>query len=276
MLVLGLVVLNSFVDPRGPWWSLGAVVTISMTAAITVFWRCRPAYAYLSGVLINLAGVLIWWGVSRPITAWTMATGITFVEANVLSLAVGSIVWSLLGMLAAARQGGVWTDAIVLRGYGRRAVVAGSLLLGAVVVVALGGNLLRLPIIVVHRLDVLALAGMTAAAAVLVWDRSPRLALQTLYGLAVIAAGMTLWARALPPRTLVWTGMIELAALDLGGRSGRLAAAADRAAGPRITDSGRTANTTRGLPFPLVHCRAKRAGCCRGPAGHYDFPGRRF
>ena len=239
VLVLSLVVLNSFVDPRGPWWSLGAVVTISVTAAISAFWLRRPAYTYLSGVLINLAGILIWWGVNRPITAWTTATGISFVDANVLSLAVGSIVWSLLGMIAAARtrgslavsrsgkrlkflrmlaatrQGGVWTDADFLRGYGRRALVAGSLLLGAVVIVALGGNLFSLPPIPVYRLDWIALAGMTAAAVVLLWDRSPRLALQTLYGLAVAALGMTLWARVLVARELVWTSMNELAALTL-------------------------------------------------------------
>ena len=215
VLVLGLVVLNSFVDPQGPWWSLGAVVTISVTAAISAFWLRRATYTYLSGVLINLAGILIWWGVNRPITAWTMATGISLAEANVLSLAVGSIVWSLLGMFAATRQSGAWKDENFLLQYGRRAAVAGSLLLGGVVVIALGGSLLRLPPIPVYRLDWIALGGMTLAAVMLLWDRSPRLALQTLYGLAVVALGMTLWARGLAGRELVWTGANDLAALAL-------------------------------------------------------------
>ncbi|MGO9113745.1 MAG: hypothetical protein ACLP9L_31325 [Thermoguttaceae bacterium] len=215
VLVLSLVAFNSFVDPQGPWWSVGAVAAISVTAAISAFWLRRPAYTYFSGVLINLAGVLIWWGVCRPITAWTTALGISFAEANVLSLAVGSTVWSLLGMFAATRQGGVWTEANFLLVYGRRAAIAGSLLLGAVVVLALSGNLLRLPPIPVYRLDWIALAGITVAAVVLLWDRLPRLSLQMLYGLALAALGMAMWARTLPPRELLWTSANELAALAL-------------------------------------------------------------
>ena len=229
--------------------------------------------------MINLAGILIWWGVNRPVPAWTTALCISIVEANVLSLAVGSIVWSLVGFFAAVRSSGSLAVSRIgdfPLGYGRRALVAGSLLLGTVVVCALGGNLLQVPLISVRRLDWIAWAGMTAAAAVLLWNRSPRLALQALYGLAMAWLGMArVGAGAGVSRARV-DRHARTGRARSGRRGGRLAAAAVRAAGPHVADSGRAGKCRPTLPIPSGLWQRNGSWLACGPAGRMDFLPRRL
>ncbi len=62
----------------------------------------KPAHVYSSGLLINLAGTIVWWAYSPSGATWpewNLADMAGLVQANVLCLAIGSVVWSLVELL---------------------------------------------------------------------------------------------------------------------------------------------------------------------------------
>jgi len=89
-------------------------------------------------------------------------------------------------------------------------------LLAVVVGVAVASHALQLQqMLLTQRLDWIALAATAAAVTICLWDRSSRLALPGLYGLALLAVGMGLCARGITSREFCHAAAIELAALVL-------------------------------------------------------------
>ena len=66
---------------------------------MVALWLRRPAYVYFSGLLLNVAGTILWWSwadASVNIFHWDLGTVAGLVAANVICLAIGSVAWSLL------------------------------------------------------------------------------------------------------------------------------------------------------------------------------------
>ncbi len=86
---VALAVMHAHADQAGAWWSIRAIVSISVAAGLLALWLRLPAYVFISGLLVNVAGMIGW-------MAWGPATLPSLVEVNVLCLAAGSAAWSLL------------------------------------------------------------------------------------------------------------------------------------------------------------------------------------
>src|SRR5262249_35083089 len=76
-------------DPERPYWSVGGVMAVSAIAAALAIWFRHQRYVYASGLLANLAGILVW-AARGPDTVWG------FLAANALCLAVASAFWSAI------------------------------------------------------------------------------------------------------------------------------------------------------------------------------------
>src|SRR5262249_11780354 len=107
---LALVLLGlrgGWTDPERPYWSVAAVLTASVVAAALAIWSRRQSYVYVSGLLANLAGVLVW-------VALGPDTLNGFVVVNALGLALASLAWSAIELAlrqppsAVALQGHAW------------------------------------------------------------------------------------------------------------------------------------------------------------------------
>jgi len=77
-------------DPGRPWWSARAVLAAGVTVCLLAMWLRMPGYVYLSGLLVNVAGTVMWMAWEDR---WTVSG---LIHANVLCLGVGSCVWSLI------------------------------------------------------------------------------------------------------------------------------------------------------------------------------------
>ena len=78
------------------------VLTAAGIAAATALWRRARNTSILSSVLINAAGLVIWWTKTAdglPLSRWTAETSVSLLMANVVCLAAGSIIWSLAGRM---------------------------------------------------------------------------------------------------------------------------------------------------------------------------------
>jgi hypothetical protein len=130
---------------------------------------------------------------------------------SVLCLAVGSSVWTLIGIVR---------PAVVLhvRFGGRRVAVAHLAanvavgLLGLVVAIGIGRIALDLPYSDPQWIDRLALAATTCAVTICLWDRTARFPLAAFYALGFVWLSMGHLSRNLSPsRLLVWIVMAEWA-----------------------------------------------------------------
>ena len=240
-LTVVMAALHAFHDPARPWWAAGAILAVSLTAGLVALLLRKPAHVYFCGLLINLAGTIVWWAYS-PSGArwpgWNLADMAGLVQANVLCLAIGSVVWSLLELLP---QGVPNQKADGQPPFAHLAAQLGAVLLGLVVAVGVVTTLLSSPLpysgegqevttspfplgegqgvralqIPVERLDWIALAGVIAATAVCLCDRRANFPLPTFYGLGLSAIGLGLLARQLTPRMFCWSAADELAGYAL-------------------------------------------------------------
>ena len=165
---VALAVVHSLHDPLRPWWSVRATLAVGMAAGMVALWLRRPAYVYFSGLLLNVAGTILWWSwadASIDIFQWDLGTVSGLVAANVICLAIGSVAWSLLRLAHAegvphiGRDGRVEPAAHV-------AVQFGVCLLGILVAVCVAHELLGLHPAGPQRLEWIALAAIAAAALV--------------------------------------------------------------------------------------------------------------
>jgi hypothetical protein len=225
-LVVFFAVLHSWQDPGQPWWSAGVVLAMSVAFGVVALWLRHAVSVYVSGLLINVAGILAWWA-WRPAGADALTA---LVQTNVLCLAIGSAVWSLLDRARQAFHSdssrtipsGGGQPFARLEGptyqlpYAHFAAVGGTLVVGLVVTLGVAAHLCDLPQHAgVDRLDWIALAAIAAAVATCLLDRAARFPVPSLYSLALTAVGTGLWARELSPRAFFWSAANELSGFVL-------------------------------------------------------------
>jgi len=207
-LTVAMATLHAFHDPARPWWAAGAILTVSLTAGLVAMLHRSEGHVYVSGLLINLAGTIVWWAYS-PSNAtwpeWNPADVASLVQANVLCLAMGSILWSLVWFFRVRSQ----------RPFAHWAAIAGAILVALVATVDVFATLVELPRIPVEQLDWIALAGIIVATAVCLLVRRAAFPKPTLYCLGLAAIAMGLLARQLAPRMFYWSAADELAGYAL-------------------------------------------------------------
>jgi len=205
--VLALAVIYAHEDYAGAWWRIGATIALSVMAGLLAIWRRQSPYVYVSGLLLNVAGTLAW-------MVWGPSTLAGIVQTNVLCLAIGSGVWSLMELVLP--QGVAHPE---LNGrplpFSHLAARVAVGLLAATVLVGGACDVLEWSHLDVHRLDWLALGITAAAVTICLWDRCSRFALPGLYVLGLTAVGMGLWARNLSTYAFCHSATVELAAFVL-------------------------------------------------------------
>ncbi len=202
LLSVALALCYAAADPAAPWWSLGALLTVSLTFALLAVWRRRPALVYASGLLANVAATVVW-------VAWWRFDPVRLAEINVVALSAAALAWSLVRPLILNGIPGEEGD-------GRRvpfvpwAASAGLALLGLLVWSLLVCDLMEIARPSIGRLGGIALAASLLSIVVCFWDRRSRFVLAGLYGWSLTAAGLGLAALALKPDPLCWTAGLAL------------------------------------------------------------------
>jgi hypothetical protein len=214
-LTVVMATLHAFHDPARPWWAAGAILTVSFTVGLFAMIVRKPGHVYFSALLINLAGTIVWWAYSPSSThfpVWNTVDWMRLVQANVLCLALGSLVWSLLEyMPRGVPHFSVGRQRPCSHEFAQLAAVLLGLVTAIDVVTTLG-EFEQFPI---ERLDWIALGGVLLATAVCLRDHQAQFTLPTLYSLGLSAVVMGLLARTLPPRMFCWSAVNELAAYAL-------------------------------------------------------------
>ena len=84
-----VAVLYCHEDIAGAWWRLGALMGLSLAAGIIALWMQSAGHVFVSGLLLNAAASVAW-------IAWRPGGIPVLVDMNVLALAAGSIIWTLI------------------------------------------------------------------------------------------------------------------------------------------------------------------------------------
>jgi hypothetical protein len=212
---LALVILalrGGWTDPQRPYWSLAGLLTASIVSAALAVWSRRQPYAYVSGLLANLAGILIW-----VVTGPGSALG--FWVVNALGLALASFVWSAIEI---ALRRPPWE--IELNGrknpFAHFALNA-ALAIVAIVIVCHAGErwvfTIRLPQVVF--LAWLTLAAAVAACAIQFWDARARFVWAGLYAIGIMAVTLALGDMRLASDRFWWLMAASLAVYVLATSS---------------------------------------------------------
>jgi hypothetical protein len=203
LLVLALGLGSAVADPGRLYWSSGPVMSVSFLFGAVALWQRRPLHVYVSGLLINVAGSLIWLaGDSHP---WENLAYI-----NVLCFAVAGGLWSGLELWLRKR-----TPVVDVRN-GREpfphvAIGLGLVLCSAMALLAFLTRCLDIPALTSGPLAWTAFAAMTSATMLLLWDASadfPRLGLYVL-GLSGILLALT--DTQMAPADLLWSFAVAAA-----------------------------------------------------------------
>ena len=215
-LAVMLAISHGFDDPMRPWWSVRTILAMVVGSGLIAMWLRKSAYVDLSGILINVSGILVWWAWTSPglpIGQWSGASIHSLIQTNVLCLAIGSILWTLVRPLH--------PDGVPRPNFGgssqpfaHLAVQLGTTILAVFVVVAVGIELFA-GHTNIGRLDWIAVGALAVAAALCVFERA-RFVLPALYvqGLSALALGLI--ARDFSPKMFYWTAVNELAFFALG------------------------------------------------------------
>jgi hypothetical protein len=186
---LTLGALRSGGDPNLPWVAGGAALMASVVLAMPAVWFGRGGFAFPSGLVFCLVGMLVWW-------AWAPGTLAGFVLVVALGLALASAAWSLPWLPADARP------------FTRLAAPAALLLAVAAVGLTLAGDLAGARVTLPDWLGWLALAAVGLA---LVVQPSRALARPCLYVLSLAAVGLGLHGLGLASEQLPWATGLALA-----------------------------------------------------------------
>jgi hypothetical protein len=200
VLVLALAARGMFEDPSRPYWSAGATLAVGVMAGLLATRTERPGYVYLSGVLLNIAGTMIW-------LAWSPLTFPSFAYTQVLCLAVGAEVWLVLELLFQGqiqlRRGGM--------PFAHAANLLGLLVIAALTATNLGSDILGREVQEAGNLAWLAFLAIAASTTLCLWDREAHFTLAGLYVVGLTALGMVIHALEPEPRWLGWLTTLALA-----------------------------------------------------------------
>jgi len=209
--VLWLSVTYAHADFSGLAWHFGAMVALSLMAGVIAVWGRRPAYVFVSGLLLNIIGTVAWWHCRQSLPVPL----VSLVQVNAICLAVASIAWSLLDFLPSvrvphARFGGRPAA------FAHLAVQAGLALLFGLAAVLVLNELADMPHLTVGRLGWIALLATAAALAIGLWDRRADFTWAGFYFLGLATLG-TEWVYRdfLSGKFLAWASANEVAGFVL-------------------------------------------------------------
>lgn len=207
ILVLGLAWRGVGGDPGWPTWSVAGTLTVMALYGALAVWMQRPAYVYLSGLLVNVAGILLWRGALVrefgfvPLVPWGPGILDKFILVNVICFALASTAWSACELALRSR-----TPLIDVRGrfvpFSHVAAFAGLNLLTILVAVAVAGDVMALPMDIASPLAWFALAATVIALSVCAWDPQATFTSPGLYGCGIVALGMVIHAAHPSPRAV--------------------------------------------------------------------------
>lgn len=229
-LVVFLSSIHCGEDPCRPWWFASTLLSVSFVAGLLAVWLRRNEYVWASGLVLCAAGTIVWYVQS--------AEGmVALLEISVLGLALGSTIWSTIGLALRTRLLGrdpngsdaPHSDTGVpssLFPVSYIQAAAAAALVGSLVLVAwrLGADVADLDHLRAGILSWVSLGATAVALAMLLvggrsfsspmmdraaWGRPG------LYLTGVAAIGLGLDARWLAGRQLAWTAAVDLAAFAL-------------------------------------------------------------
>jgi hypothetical protein len=205
ILVLGLAVRGTWEDPARPYWSAGATLAVSAMAG-AVAWRARlPRYVAFSGLLINLAGFMVW-------IAWGTDSLASFGYGQVVCFALASSIWTGLELAgsrpaSSGRRGTPSFPQIV--------AVLALVLFGALVVIGLVADLGGVRLADEDWLPGLAAVLTVTALGLRLWNPQARPTFGGLYAAGLSIIGLCLRLGEFTPALLGWHAALWLAAYAL-------------------------------------------------------------
>jgi hypothetical protein len=195
-LVVLLAIRGAWDDPQRPYWSGVATLGVSGLAGLLAFWSQRPFGVYVSGLLINLAGILAW-------IAWGPNTLASFASTNVLCLGIASVCWSVLELPLAGRVSLPDRRTGYLP-FAHAAALSALCILAVLVLFAVVSDVSGAGLYLSDRLAWTAFAAVALALIVLVWDPQADLALPGLYTGTLLGLALNLHGRQLAPAAWGW------------------------------------------------------------------------
>jgi hypothetical protein len=189
--LLVLALRGTWQDPQRPYWSAGVTLAVSIMAGALALKSPRPLYVYVSGLLINAVGSIVWvaWSYAAPDAAMPPPYSFGFTQSLCFALAGG--IWLGVELLRQGRglgptlRGGVipFTHLAATLATCLVAILAGS----AIASDLFGGSL--------HdegALPWVALAALLATLTLSLWDREAGFNLGCLYAAGAATIGLTL------------------------------------------------------------------------------------
>ena len=209
LLILGLAWRGIGMDPAWPAWSVAGTATVVLLYGVLAVWAQSPGCVYLSGLLVNATGILIWWSAFTrdfgfvPTAPWGPGVVDELLAVNIICFAIGSGLWSASALILRSL-----TPPIDVRGrwpaFSHAAVLMGlnllAILVGAGVFGGLGADAIRIS----GPLTWLALAATVAALAVCAWDPDAGFTPAALYMCGLMALGLFIHRTALSWRAVAW------------------------------------------------------------------------
>jgi hypothetical protein len=207
--VLVLALLGANPDPLRPYWSAGPTLAVSVLAGALGVRFHKPAYIYVSGLLINVAGIMVWqaWRLAAP--ERSLPDAYTFAYTQVICFALASALWSALelALRTTRRSGGL------RGGFPPFCHAAAWLAFGLLAILAACGVASDLTGGLLHQEGLLPwlAVGMTGLAfALALWDPEARFGLGGLYAAGLVAVILALHAGQFEARQL---GLVSTSAL---------------------------------------------------------------
>ncbi len=208
VLVLALGLGSALADPSRPLWSSGPVWAVSFLLGTIALWQRRPFHVYACGLLMNVAGSLIW--LAGDVHSWESLAYI-----NILCFAFAGGLWTALGL---------WLEKRTLRGepgalatgvgpFPHLAIILGLVLTVAMVVLTFGSDSLEIPKLAGGPLAWAALAAVAGATFLLLWDASADFSRLGLYALGLSALMLALYESGQGPADLLWSFAVSASAL---------------------------------------------------------------
>jgi hypothetical protein len=207
ILVLALGLGSALGDPGRLFWSSGPVLAVSLLVGTVALWQRRPLHVYACGILINVAGSLIWW--AGDVHSWE-----SLAYVNILCLAMAGGLWSGLELWLQKR-----TPPVNLHGglepFPHIAIMVGLILSVAMSVLAFGSGWLELPAFAGGPLAWTALAAIAGATVLLLWDACADFPRLGLYALGLSGIMLALQQSSQTPSNLLWSFAVAASALIL-------------------------------------------------------------
>jgi hypothetical protein len=214
VLTVGLTLLHAVHHGPEPWWPIRAIAAVSLAFGLLAMWLRLPGYVWLSALLLNLAGTLIW----HAYAPWSM---LGLVETNALCLAIGAGLWSLVarlhrnGLPGSEVNSAVNSEAFPWPAFPPAALALGLTLAASVIAAFVFWDITGTAHPAIDRLGWTTLAVLAVASLILLWERTVRSPLANVYGVGLLGANMLAEAWADSPRMLGWLGAIDLAGFAL-------------------------------------------------------------